>query len=153
MAWNSYFPTGYQPMYYPQTQPQMPTVQNNPQAVPQAVPQTVQPQSNGGGLTWVQGEAGAKSYLVAPNTTVLLMDSENDVFYLKSTDASGMPMPLRVFAYKEQKSADSEPKLMQRDNYPAYVTKDEFEAFKGQIEAFMNSPSGRHEKAEVTDGE
>lgn len=138
MAWNSYFPTGYQPMYYPPVQAQA------AQPVQQA-----QPQNNSNGLTWVQGETGAKSYLVAPNTTVLLMDSENDVFYLKSTDASGMPMPLRTFAYKEQKSPDSEPRLTRADNSPDYVTKREFEAFKGQIEAYMNKGGGKHEKAEV----
>ena len=59
---------------------------------PMAQPAMPQPQS-GNGLIWVQGEAGAKSYLVAANSTVMLMDSEADVFYLKSADASGMPMP------------------------------------------------------------
>ena len=48
---------------------------------------------NNNGLIWVQGEAGAKSYLVAPNTTIMLMDSEASKFYLKSADASGMPLP------------------------------------------------------------
>lgn len=43
------------------------------------------------GIVWVQGEAGAKSYLVAPNTTVALFDSESQTIYLKSADASGMP--------------------------------------------------------------
>ena len=56
-------------------------------------------QSNG--IVWVQGEAGAKSFLVAPNQSVLLMDSESNVFYIKSSDASGMPLPLRVFEYTE----------------------------------------------------
>lgn len=59
-------------------------------------------QNNSNSLIWVQGEAGAKSYLVAPNATVMLMDSEGDRFYLKSADASGMPLPLRVFEYKER---------------------------------------------------
>ena len=140
MAYNNYFPTGYQPMYYPQSFPQ------NTQPVQQAQPQAPAPQNGNSGLIWVQGEAGAKSYLVAPNTTVMLMDSENDVFYLKSSDASGMPSPLRVFDYKErQKPADSEAKTLGRDNSPEYVTKREFEAFRGQIEAFMNAPSGKHE--------
>jgi len=58
-------------------------------------------QQSNNGLIWVQGEAGAKSYLLAPNTTVMLMDSEESKFYLKSSDASGMPQPLRVFEYKE----------------------------------------------------
>ena len=42
-----------------------------------------QPQQNSG-ITWVQGEAGAKSYLVAPNTTVQLWDSEAQRIYLKA---------------------------------------------------------------------
>jgi hypothetical protein len=71
MAYYNGFPATYQPMYqqpYQQTQQQM--------------------NSN---LIWVQGEAGAKSYLVAPNTTVPLWDSEAQKIYLKSADVSGMP--------------------------------------------------------------
>lgn len=64
--------------------------------------QSQQSQINNG-IIWVQGESGAKSYLIAgPNQSVLLMDSENDVFYIKSSDASGMPMPLRIFDYTER---------------------------------------------------
>lgn len=129
MAYNPYFPTNYQPMYYPNSVQHQPLVQ----------PQAPAPQPNNG-LNWVQGEAGAKSYLVAPNTTVLLLDSESESFYIKSSDASGMPLPLRVFDYKERKSPDSEAKIPQTDNSSAYVTKREFEAFKGQIEGFLNAP-------------
>ena len=50
-------------------------------------------------LIWVQGEAGAKSYLVAPGQTVALWDSENQTIYLKSADASGMPS-MRILDYK-----------------------------------------------------
>lgn len=142
MAYNSYFPTGYQPVYY-SNQYQQPPAQA-PMQTPQTIP-TQQPTGNS--LIWVQGEAGAKSYLVAPNTTQMLMDSESDVFYLKSTDASGMPLPLRIFDYKErQKTADSEAKILQRDNSPDYVTKAEFEAFKGQIEAMIPAPKPKKEK-------
>lgn len=95
------------------------------------IPQVQPPQqSASGGLIWVQGEAGAKSYLVAPNTTVLLMDSENNCFYLKSSDASGMPMPLRVFSYTEKtNTAQNAPQAKTE----AYVTREEFEAFKASL--------------------
>ena len=43
------------------------------------------------GIIWVQGEQAAKSYLIAPNTTVALWDSDEQTIYLKSADASGMP--------------------------------------------------------------
>lgn len=67
--------------------------------------QQPQPQSNG--IVWVQGESAAKSYPVAPNTTVMLLDSESSTFYLKTSDASGMPLPLRVFDYKERTQTPS----------------------------------------------
>ena len=74
-------------------------------------------------IIWVQGEGGAKSYLVGAGQSVLLMDSENSCFYIKSTDQSGMPMPLRVFEYKERTQTPQ--------NTPVeYVTKEEFDAFK-----------------------
>lgn len=132
MAYNNYFPMSYQPMYYqPQYQP--PQVQQAQQAAP------AQQQSNG--LIWVQGEGGAKSYLVAPNTTVMLMDSESQRFFLKSADASGMPLPLRTFEYKEvaegPKSPAEAPKDAPSVNYTDYVLKSEFEAFKGRIDALL----------------
>ena len=69
---------------------------------PQAYPQNYQQQAGGQAINWVSGEAGAKSWMVAAGNTVLLMDSENQTFYLKSADPSGMPLPLRIFDYKER---------------------------------------------------
>lgn len=40
---------------------------------------------------WVQGEVGAKAYLVAPGATATLWDSERPIIYLKSVGANGMP--------------------------------------------------------------
>lgn len=73
------------------------------------------------GIIWVQGEAGAKSFIVNPGQTVLLMDSENNVFYIKSSDSSGMPMPLRTFDYKER--AVQNPV----NDQTKYITREEFE--------------------------
>ena len=82
-AYNNYFPVNYPYQYSVQPQFQQP------------VQSTVQQPSVGNagtnGIIWVQGEAGAKSYLVAPNTTVQLWDSESQTIYLKSADATGMP--------------------------------------------------------------
>lgn len=97
MPYNTGFPATYQPMYYqPQYNPQpmqvMPQQPMTQQMQPQqATQQPTMPQASGNSLIWVQGEAGAKSYLVAPNTTVPLWDSEAQRIFLKSTDAAGMP--------------------------------------------------------------
>lgn len=88
-----------------------------------------QPQQNGGaGLIWVQGEAGAKSYLVAPGHTLMLMDSEAQVFYIKSADASGMPLPLRIFDYSERRApAEARAESASGFDPERFVTREEFE--------------------------
>ena len=119
MAFPNYFPTGYNPMG-----------SYNPYQVGYQQAQSAQ-QAQTGGLLWVQGEAGAKAYPVGAGQSALLMDSENDVFYIKSTDSSGMPLPLRTFDYRERTTQDV-PKIAQ--NAPQteidtslFVTRDELE--------------------------
>ena len=64
------------------------------------------PKNDTSSIIWVQGEAGAKAYPVQPGCSVVLMDSENPYFYIKMADASGMPLPLRVFEYSERKAPE-----------------------------------------------
>ena len=75
--------------------------QNPYQTAPQAAQQPTAPQSN---IQWVQGAEAAKSYLVGAGNSVMLMDSEKNTFYIMSTDASGMPLPMRTFDYTERKA-------------------------------------------------
>ena len=82
------------------------------------------------GIIWVQGEAGAKAYPVLAGQSILLMDSENAIMYIKSTDMSGMPMPLRIFDYKERTSNKPEPPIEIKTDY---ITKEEFNKFREEI--------------------
>lgn len=41
---------------------------------------------------WVQGEIGAKAYMVVPGNTVTLWDSESRRIWLKTVNSAGMPM-------------------------------------------------------------
>lgn len=65
------------------------------------------PQPSQQGLLWVSGEVGAKSWVVSPNTTVLLMDSESNHFYIKSSDSAGMPT-IKTYEYKEVQKLDTQ---------------------------------------------
>lgn len=99
MAYNNYFPMGYQPY----------------QAQPQAVQQ---PQNQ---ILWVQGLEGAKAYPVSAGGSVLLMDSEDSFMFIKTADAAGMPT-MRVFKYEEV--TQGKPPAV---DMSGYVTKEEFE--------------------------
>lgn len=94
--------------------------------------QSVVQQSSG--IVWVQGEAGAKSYLVGAGQSVLLMDSENSCFYIKSTDNSGMPMPLRVFDYTERVEQPAEADAPNID-LSDYVTHEELKKWADKLKA------------------
>ena len=125
--YNNYFPVGYSYLY-PQQQFQQPLQQSAPITQP-GVQQPSQSNNGLGGIIWVQGEAGAKSYLVAPNTTVQLWDSESQTIYLKSADASGMPS-IKTLDYTIRES--STPTSLPLQNEPKidmsmYVTKEELE--------------------------
>ncbi len=100
--------------------PYMPGQQMMQQPAQQAQNQT------GNGLIWVQGEGGAKSYLVAPGHTLMLMDSEAQVFYIKQADANGMPMPLRIFDYTER-TAVPQPSMTAGFDPDKYITREEFD--------------------------
>lgn len=112
MAYNNYFPAGYQ--YY-------------------------QPQQQNNGITWVQGEAAAKSWFVPPNHTVDLWDSEAQVIYLKSADASGMPS-MKIIDYTIRDT--QAPKLSASSDSGTFITRDELNAVNGRIDALKEELEG-----------
>jgi hypothetical protein len=109
-----------QQMQFPQQQPtqQQNTTQNN-------------------GMIWVQGEAGAKSYLIAPSSAVTLWDSEDKIFYIKSANASGMPS-LQKFSYCEitdnsNIKTDTNSENISFDG-SKFVTREEYEDLQNKIQ-------------------
>ena len=116
--YNNGYPATYQPMYQYQ--------------------QPVQNQNTG--LIWIQGEQAAKSYLVAPNNTVALFDSEAQSIYLKSADASGMPS-IKVLDYTirdSSKNPSNTPVIAQDGNNTTYATKAEIQTVMEQITALRD---------------
>ena len=70
---------------------------------------------------------------MAPGSSVILMDAESNVFYIKSADASGMPM-MRTFDYTER-TAPQQPVQAAQQPRGDYVTRSEFDALRRQIQA------------------
>ncbi len=136
MAYGSNY--GY-PMYPQQYQlpPQDQLAQLRGMQYQQQMQPTMQPQMLQQGQTWVQGEAGAKSYIVAPNTTVILLDSETPGrMYIKSTNQAGMPS-MKAYEYTE---VSQTPQTVPRadDMQKQFVTRAEYDAKIAEIIARMN---------------
>ena len=116
-----------------------------------SMPQQASQQQTNSSIIWVQGEAGAKSYYVAPNTTVQLWDSETQTIYLKSADASGMPS-MKVLRYKIE-----EPQATPTDG-TGYATRSDIDSLMAQISDLRAEIDGLSirrpsKKKEVSDDE
>lgn len=105
------------------------------------VNQMQQPQQNNQpagnqGFVWVQGEAGAKAYPVAAGNSVLLMDSENPVLYMKSTDISGRPLPIETYDLVKRDEKPIIPQVQQPQiDMSQYVTISDLES---KVEELVN---------------
>lgn len=88
----------YQPYQPPMADQLMQLRQNQYQPNMQQVPQQQAPS-----IVWVQSEAEAMTYPIAPNNAVTLWDSNAPVIYLKQADASGKPS-MKIYDLVERNS-------------------------------------------------
>lgn len=106
---------------------------------------------------WVQGEAGAKAYLVAPNNTVVLWDTERPTIYIKRADATGKPLDMDIIDCTMRTS--NTPKMAQEHvcqcggNYAPIedfnALKQEFAALSQKVQEMTANTTVKSKKAEV----
>ena len=114
------------------------------------------PNNSNNGITWVQGYEGAKSYLLPHNSSAILMDSEDSIFYIKTTDNVGMPTT-RAFEFRE---IQIKPKNQSQVNFDAnsLVPRDEFDLLKDKVEKYeklldaLTSPKVDLTKGDINNG-
>lgn len=139
MAYGAYVPQNYyQQQYYPNLQ--MPL---QPPQMPSNAPQT-----SGNSITWVLGENAAKSFPVGAGQTVVLMDREEPVMYMKSVDQSGMPLPLRIFDITERTSEKQSSNVTKEVTTNDYVSRKEFDEFRESVKRSINGFRKPHNERE-----
>lgn len=107
-------PNVYSPFVSPYQAPQIPQISSNPTTI----------------MAWVQGETGALSYPMGPNTRAYLFDMNEERFFVKVSDITGVIQPLRSFKYYEETAADPAPVPVEetvQEEAPNYVTREELE--------------------------
>ena len=116
------YPNPYQP-YGPQ-----PTYGFNPNQYGQS---QAQQQAQTNTYAFVNGIEGAKSYPMGPNQTVMLMDSDNPIAYMKTSNAIGQAT-LKYFKLVETSEAE-----IRGGAKPAieYVSKADFDELARRVEA------------------
>lgn len=124
---------GYQPyqLYQPPMADQLMQLrQNQFQPNMQQVPQQQAPS-----IVWVQSEAEAMTYPIAPNNAVTLWDSNAPVIYLKQADASGKPS-MKIYDLVER---NSRPVQTMQTQAVEYATKDELAALAARLDAITTT--------------
>lgn len=94
-------------------------------------PQPQQPQSNT--YAFVNGIEGAKSYPMGPNQTVMLMDSENPIAYMKQSNGMGQAT-LKYFRLVETSEAELRGASKSSSEY---VSKADFEALRKRVDEML----------------
>ena len=123
---------------------------NNPyfnpyQTYPYTQQQTQQPQqTNYLQLTFINGIEGAKAFIVAPNQTIYLKDSDSNILYEKKADAQGR-YTLTAFELKQV-----EINTPQATPTSTYATTSDLNALKSAFIEQMNILSSKIEKLNLT---
>lgn len=98
----------------------------------------MQPFSQTNDMIWVQGEAGAKSFLVSPNATVVLWDTESPTIYIKSADATGKPLAMKILDFKERGAPQEEHKCTCGEKYVDKETFSRLQEKYTELEGIVN---------------
>lgn len=120
----------YQPYQPPMADQLMQLRQSQYQPNMQQVPQQQAPS-----IVWVQSEAEAMTYPIAPNNAVTLWDSNAPVIYLKQADASGKPS-MKIYDLVER---NSRPVQTMQTQAVEYATKDELAALAARLDAITTT--------------
>lgn len=121
--YNQYGQYPYNYTQYQQPQPQMQMQQPQTQYIP---------------LTFVSGIEGAKAFIVAPNQTVYLRDSDTETLFIKTADNQGR------YTLKTYNLTPTDGAVKQ--NNVEFVTTSELNALKHDFEERMNKMSLELEK-------
>lgn len=110
--------------------PQLQNMQNQLMQLQNNIPQ----QQQSCQIQFVRGDAGAKAFGIPASSSIILMDSSEPVFYMKSTDANGIET-IKAYDFTERET--TAPEL----NTDKFVLKSDFEKLSEQVEKLLKAES------------
>lgn len=99
-----------------------------------------QPAQNQQTYAFVNGIEGAKSYPMAPNQTVMLMDSDNPIAYMKQSNAMGQAT-IKYFKLIETNEAELKGQMSAKSD-KEYVSRTDFDALSAKVEELLKKSKG-----------
>lgn len=107
-------------------------------AYPQTNQQMMQPHQNfsqqfGLSIAQIDNPSQVDNYAVAAGNTVLLIDFTHKVFYLKSTNVNGVPMPVQIADWDYRPQPQQTISVSQNQNDANTVSRQEFDELKALL--------------------
>lgn len=129
---------GYNNYYYPNqqqvAQPQMQQQIQQPNYLP---------------LTYVNGEEGAKAYIVSPNTTIYLRDSDSNKLFIKTSDNNGKYTIEGYELVKIGENAQKSQNLSEMFDPSVFVSKEQLNDLESKFDAKLSKIQSRLDKLQV----
>lgn len=135
--------------YYPQPMlDNLMQMRQMQQMQPQMPGQTAQPQQLQTSVVWISGgKEEANGFMVAPNSRVIIFETNSMVFHIKERDASGAPIPMRTFNYTEEAGKPHDTKKMD----DMFVTREEFDRLAALVGELKGNKKRKVEEDEDDD--
>ena len=126
----------YQPNY-PNYQPNLQPYYQQIQQLQNQIQQSQQTNQNGGMFYFVNSQKEVEDWVLNAGQTAFFFERNASVFYIKSVAQNGLSQPIEVYDYSQRLSEVSESHL--DDKGDKYITRDEFEALKAELEALKEA--------------
>ena len=108
----------------------------NTQQNPNNYYQNFQPQTSNfnqqTNITFVNGIEGAKAFQMSPNSSALLMDSDNSKFYVKSTDSLGVAK-ISSYSFTEDENLCGSNQPSQDTSNIVQLSKEEYDSLVSKV--------------------
>ena len=141
MNYQNYQPnyqSNYQQYFQPYQQ-QIQQLQNQIPNIQQQMSQQTPSMQNGGLFYFVNSQKEVEDWVLGAGQTAFFFERNASVFYIKSVAQNGLSQPIEVYDYTQRIEAPEGANSEVVVDMDKYITRDEFEALKGELEALKEA--------------
>ncbi len=126
------------PNYQQAYQPYYQQIQQLQNQIPQIQQQMTQ-QSSQGLFYFVNSKKEVEDWVLGAGQTAFFFERNASVFYIKSVAQNGLSQPIEVYDYTQRTEASESANSDVVVDMDKYITRDEFEALKSELEALKEA--------------
>ena len=126
------------PNYQQAYQPYYQQIQQLQNQIPQIQQQMTQ-QSSQGLFYFVNSKKEVEDWVLGAGQTAFFFERNASVFYIKSVAQNGLSQPIEVYDYTQRSEASESANSDVVVDMDKYITRDEFEALKSELEALKEA--------------